>query len=155
MTDGFYVDINPVSDSESTTRILSSNYRWRGIAISPNPMEFQRFNMFKFFMIDLNVNPRGLITSIYDTHPGSMIHYMCVNNSPNIKEVFNQVYVEDVEKPFSTNKVYSHLNILSLEVRGTLDEDFKKQLNDQFDLVHFHTDGSNNLFLNNVLSYLA
>lgn len=154
MTDGFYVDLYPESDWGSSTRLLSVAYRWRGIAITSKPVEFHRSNMFKPYVIDLNANPKGLFTSLYDVHPGSMIHYVCSNNVPNISEVLNQLYIEDTEKPFSTNKTYPHFNIISLELIGSVSKSLTEQLTQQFDLSFSHKDGDSNWFVNEILSYL-
>lgn len=154
MQHGFYVDINPFNDDDSDTKILDNQYKWRGISISKNKLQFNRSKLFKSYVYDLDSNPQGLVTSLYETHPGSMIHYMRVNNVKNISKLFNNLYTEDVEKPFSKQSIYPHLNIICLEITEKPTNELIKQLYDQFDVKFVHESDNSYYFVNDVMSYL-
>lgn len=154
MTDGFYVDVYPESDLNSSTKLLSSEYRWRGISITPTPIEFQRPNMFKSYVIDLKTNPAGLVNSIYLTHPGTMIHYLKINGIEDPSEIFNKTYEEDVIKPYEKQPIYPHLNFICIEIVGSPNDSLSKQLYEQFDVIWNHRENGSDIFVNEVLSYL-
>lgn len=154
LQDGFYVDINPVNDDDSFTKILDLKYRWRGIAITQNSLPFNRSSLFKQYVIDLDVNPDGFVKSVYENHPGSMLHYVRICNIKNLDILFKTIYHEDVEVPFSTRNIYPHLNFLCLEIVDDIDIKLIDQLYNQFDVRLYCKNNESNIFVNEVMSYL-
>lgn len=154
LQDGFYVDINPVSDKNSWTKVLDSDYRWRGIAITPTPMEFNRGPMFRHYVGNANTDPKKMVDAIYETHPGSMIHFIYINGVDDVSKLLNVTYDEDVVKPYSNQKVYPHLNFITMKLCCKLTPELTKQLYDQFDLIHVDSQMNAHWFVNEVMSYL-
>lgn len=151
---GFYIDVNPISDQESYTKILDLSYRWRGIIISKESITIDRSDLCKFFIIDLDSNPSGFVNSVYETHPGSMLHYIRIRKVTNVFNLFNSIYNQDVEIPYSTKTIYPHLNIICLEIETPLNDILLNQLYDQFDLKFVCKNDNYNVFVNSVMSFL-
>lgn len=154
LQDGFYVDINPVSDDNSWTKVLDSQYRWRGIAIIPTQMEFKRGPMFRPYVGDLDADPKKLVDALYETHPGSMIHFIRIGGVRNVSRLLNVIYEEDVIKPYSKQTIYPHLNFISMMLSCEMTPELMKQLYDQFDLVHVDSQMNAHWFVNSVMRYL-
>lgn len=157
MTDGFYVDVYPESDSDSPTKLLDSDYRWRGVVITPQTIELNRSSLCFPEVVNLEDRPRGLFEAIYKNHIGTMLHFVHIHRLPNLKEVFDTLYVEDVEKQFAHRKIYPRLNIIGLEINmhgNPLPEGFEDDLYKKFDVIPIGQRGTSFCFVNEILSYL-
>lgn len=154
MTDGFYIDINSENNMSSPTTILDKNYRWRGMCFTQTPSEFTRGRLCKIIHTDPNNILKNLVDEIYNIHPGTMIHYMYIQSITDLKSLFDAIYEKDVIDPYSKQIVYPHLNIINLEIVGSVDLEMVLQLCNQFDLKFISEQSGSSFFVNEIFSYL-
>jgi hypothetical protein len=154
MTHGFYIDFGSPNNQESPTFILDHKYKWRGIYQTKEKLN-SRSKFCHIIDTNINENPNIFIDSVNSIHPGSMLHYVYINECQQLSNVFDSFYNKNITTPYLNNPHYLRLNIIFLELSNCyIDQSFIDTLKDKHDLILFNESHNNYKFINQVYNIL-